>query len=357
MRENKYNLSNTMNGKSKTKYYLNRRDYGNFLLPPLLADDSERIKVAFFNFKASFITDQSEMLRNFPQYAWDKRKGPTLSLIKNDNPDILGFCELSYSQICYLNKFLKEKYHFIGCNPVNYESFTSVEEVKLSKESFESGEFVGVFFKKNRIKLIKVIFHQLRPNKKCNNTSNKVLVEVEFQESITKTNFTTFVSHFDSQSLTSRKEAGYYERSCIQTVEQSNQPWFSLGDRNWFPDQEGELCAFEYIQTPWISDFRDYTELGHFGPAGTFPGHLGLEIKFQPPMQVIDGKFTIIDANTLDVNFYAINQIKSICSFSYTGEFDKDTYELIPSAILALPSEKNFISDHYYIGGIFEFKK
>ena len=142
----------------------------------------------------------------------------------------------------------------------------------------------------------------------------------------------------------------------IQNLETSGTPWFSIGDRNWFPNGDGQECAEEYIKYPFICDFRDETQQGHYGPPGTFPGHLELPAIFTPPITLLEHGAKQILAGTLDVGFRSRNLTIGINSYSYTGEFDESTGELLPNSIQGDLIQKNFLSDNYYTGGTFQFK-
>ena len=90
--------------------------------------------------------------------------------------------------------------------------------------------------------------------------------------------------------------------------------------------------------------------------SGTYPGHLGLPKQFEPPIvELPDGKKQI-QADAFDVGFRSRNTVVGINDYAYTGEFSPESYDLLPPDYQGNVSEKNFISDHYYVGGTFKFK-
>ena len=143
----------------------------------------------------------------------------------------------------------------------------------------------------------------------------------------------------------------------IERLEQAHLPWFSIGDRNWFADGGGQECADQYVEKSYICDFRDETEQGHYGPCGSFPGHLELAEEFKAPITTFENGEQKIVALTLDVGFRSKYLIKGINSYAYTGEFDPESCKLLANFERGDFSKRNFISDHYYIGGTFIVKR
>lgn len=322
-------------------YQLNRPDLGNFMEPPSTKEGS--LKIAGMNVKLRSITDHPNNIARFPKYEWKYRIAPLLSLIEKDAPAVLGLSETTFSQIQDLEKSL---------SGYSYEGFCSASNQSYRiwvAGAFES-EFIGFLFNSQRIELQTLQLHELGPGKK----SKRILVEGRFLDKLTNKPFAVLVSHFDSSSLEARFVAGKIELQLIEELEHRGIPWFSIGDRNWFYSAGGQECAEEYINYPYIVDFRDDTSEGHFGPPGTFPGHLELAERFAPLIQTLDCGLQQIKAATLDVGFRSKNLCKGINSYSYTGEFDPSSLKLYLNDQQGILSEKNFISDHYYIGGTFE---
>jgi hypothetical protein len=47
--------------------------------------------------------------------------------------------------------------------------------------------------------------------------------------------------------------------------------------------------------------------------------------------------------------------VECINDYAYAGEFSLESYELIPLGQQGDVTQKNLISDHYYMGGTFKF--
>lgn len=326
---------------SLSAYQLNRPEFGNFMEPPKA--EKGTMKIAGMNVKMQSITDHPNNINKFPKYQWRYRMIPLISLIEKDTPDVLGLSETTFDQIQDLEKSLPG-YSYEGFCSVSNQSYQNCSEKALNSE------FIGFLFNSQRIELKTLRLHELGPGKK----SKRILVEGHFIDVSKNKSFAVLVSHFDSSSLKSRIDAGKIELELIEKLERLGIPWFSIGDRNWFSNEGGQECAEEYIKYPYILDFRDETKEGHFGPPGTFPGHLELPECFSPFIQNLDSGLQQIKALTLDVGFRSRNLCRAINSYSYTGEFDPSSMELYPNNVQGVLKEKNFISDHYYIGGTFE---
>jgi hypothetical protein len=165
-------------------------------------------------------------------------------------------------------------------------------------------------------------------------------------------------THFDHLSASSRQQSAIRELAIIHELEKKGISWFSIGDRNWFCDQNrnGEACAKQYIENSSVCDFRDENEQGHFGPSGTYPGHLGLDKRFEPRILQLKTGEQQIEAETLDVGFRSRKLTVGISDYTYSGEFDPESYDLLPFDKQGPVHDKNFASDHYYIGGVFRLK-
>jgi hypothetical protein len=181
---------------------------------------------------------------------------------------------------------------------------------------------------------------------------NRILAIGKFFHITSKVNFYVLSMHFDHLSLHSRQKSGEQELVIIRELEERGMPWFSVGDRNWFPDRGrgGQECYEEYAKEPHICDFRDENEQGHYGPSGSYPGHLGLPKEFEPTIIEQANGEKRIEALALDVGFRSRNLVVGVSDYACTGEFDPETYDLLPFDTQGNVEEKNSVSDHYYVG-------
>ncbi len=342
---------------SKLPYQLHR--ISSYLVKPLPPVDVEKgeIKIAFYNILTQFYDAQvllkKHVLRNSfcEKYLWKNRQAPIVQLILNDLPDVMGFCEANLTQIRDLRRELAG-YSILGFDS---ETCQFIEEQELTttrlKELLYRGEFVGCIYKTARLWLQNAFCYELPSG----TTYKRILVQANFIDAITQKTFAILNSHFDHESLDSVQQSGEIERACIDELERKNIAWFSLGDRNWWsapnwPLGEDEALAHSYINEPHIVDIRDETEQGHFGPLGTYPSY-NKEGYDSYPILHIEGQ-KILHAPTLDVGFRSKNLTQGICSYTLTGEFSSQTNTLISSITESKIEERNFASDHFYIGTI-----
>ena len=320
---------------------LNRPKEGNNL-EPRQAKGNE-LKIAFLNFKSAWC-DRNHRNKNHPHIQWENRKTPVTQLIQKDNPHILGFCELNWRQITDLTTLLTQ-YTPVGYLADNPPLCLKTFDPTI-QDSIEKTEFIGAFLKTDRITLISKQAHRLTPGKHY----ERILVELTLEDKKTKKIFTVLISHFDHQLLSSKQKSGQQEIKKLKDLEKKG-PWFSLGDRNWFLDEQGENLYQEYIKNNFISDFRDNPKEGHFGPSGSFAGHAN--DPYKAPTEKTTNSQQKIAAKMLDVCFKSKKQAKTHLSYAYTGEFKPETNTLLPNHIQGNLNQRNLCSDHYLIGGIF----
>lgn len=341
---------------SSIKKTLNRKE-GNFFEVRAVKD--EEIKVAFLNFRMQWITDTPTYPTYDPKYRWCKRVFPILQLIQKDSPDVLGFCEVNCLQIQDLYTKLSG-YTVFG---YNVETGKNLEEY-VTADSLAGidpkQEFVGLILKKSRFEIENIKLHPLKePSAKDPQYGkrNRLLVEFHVKDRINQSKLIVLVTHFDHKSIEWRKSAGEYELALTKKIESQGIPWFSLGDRNWFPDAGGEACYQEYRKKEYICDFRDENLEKHSGPYGSFPGHLHDHYlpKIIKPHE--EDPRSMVDAAMLDACFRSRTKVQGVCSYAYAGEFNPDNYLLRSNDDQGDLSERNFVSDHYYVGGIFKIKK
>lgn len=334
-----------------SSYLLNRHDDWNMLVTPPANIEKGEIKIAGLNIQTAFVSDKPENLAKYPQYAWSNREKPFLQLISLDQPTVLAMSELHLKQIQSLRAL--KGYKIAAFSSESKEPIEVVEEKVSQDAKYNYGEFVGFLYNSNQVRLDDINCIELEKGER----HKRVLIIGRFYHTLLKVNFVVLSSHFDHLSLSSRQLSGETELAIIQQLEEQGIPWFSVGDRNWFPGIGGQDCAEQYIKKPYIIDFRDETEKGHFGPSGTFPGHLGLPQEFEPRMvDRPDGKKQI-EAYTFDVGFRSRSTVIAINDYAYSGEFSPDTYDLLPLDQQGPIQNKNFLSDHYYIGGTFRFRQ
>ena len=330
-------------------YQLNRHETWNMLVPPPANKENKEFKIASLNIQTAWVTDNPSNLDKYPQYEWIKRLKPITQLILQDNPSILALSELHLVQAEDLKATFKD-YQFVGYSSETQEPFEIVQQKVAGGEKINYGEFVGFLFDTDSVKLEALSCHNLEKGER----HQRILVEGRFIHIASHVHFVVLGSHFDHLSLISREKSAEQELELIYQLEKQKMPWLSVGDRNWYSDKRGQEFAEKYISNPHICDFRDENEQGHYGPSGSFPGHLGLAKEFVPEIIEREG-IQIVLAETPDISFRSRNFIKGINDYSYVGEFSPESHELLPQDQQGDLSQKNLISDHYYTGGTFRF--
>ncbi len=335
--------------------HLNRYDSSTcFLSRPARKLENDEFRIAFYNPQSAFVTDNPKHSEKYPQYQWKNRAKAIIEFIQKDHPHILAFCEINDVQLKTFRKFLGDQYHLVGFSSELRESIEKVEEMieqakadraagKEAKDPYY-GEFVGFLIDRKKFDIDSKVCHELPKGKR----HGRVLATAMLIDKKTKKKFFVTSSHFDHLSLESRMKSGEKELELIAKKVEEGIPCLSFGDRNWFPDVSGQECYEAYINSGFLSDIRD-SEEGHFGPMGTFPGHLDLPEKFAPKSSKDKAGRYVIEAKTLDVGFVSKN-IRVINSYTDYVAFNPETGKLLPNENPGYLGKKNFASDHYYLG-------
>lgn len=337
-----------------SQYLLNRHEDWNIKVPPLANKENGEVKIAGLNIQTSWVTDSPNNLEKYPKYAWNNRLKPVVQLISLDQPTILAMSELHLKQIQDLRSALDENgYKIAGFSSETREPIEIVEEKVSQNKEYYYSEFVGFLYNSNEVQLEDISSVEQEKGER----HKRVLTIGKFFHVASKVNFVVLTMHLDHLSLQSRQKSGEQELEIIRQLEEKGIPWFSIGDRNWFVDKnrKGQDLAGQYTKNDYVCDFRDENQ-GHYGPSGSYAGHLGIPLDCEPPIvEMLDGSKRI-EAQALDVGFRSRNTIIGINDYAYSGEFSPETYELLPPNSQGKVEDKNFISDHYYIGGTFKFK-
>jgi endonuclease/exonuclease/phosphatase family metal-dependent hydrolase len=336
---------------------LNRPLSNSYRFEPFPQPPKESLKIAFLNTLTTYVSDGKRNIRkNYPQYNWASRCAPMIELIQKDRPAVLGLCELDLRQIKSFQAEMKEGGKLQRYKLVGYAAQTSetIEEGLLKyndDEQLKYGEFVAFLLDEDQVNIEGLSLHVL-PSEKDQKWT-RIILQARLFSTAMKIHFVSLASHFDHLSLNARRRSAQIELDIIRDLEDRKIPWFSMGDRNWAQDQDGELCSQDYLQEPFVQDFRDGTEYGTFGPPGTFPGHLWLQDRVPYPVIELQDGTMVIDAPTIDTGYYSKNLSKSLYYYAKTGEFNPDSGELLTVSTKESLVQRNLVSDHYLFGGVF----
>jgi hypothetical protein len=320
---------------------------------------NESIKIAFYNILTTHVTDKEPKKSTFSKYRWENRKSAVIELIYRDHPHVLGLCELDIRQAKTLEDECRkggklEQYHLYGYASETKQTIQDTKNQFHDDEQVKYGEFVAFLIDTTRIQLEKDFCHSLPSCK--NQKWKRILVQAHLHDTATKTHFVCLFSHFDHFFLEARQQSAAQEIQIIQQLESKKTPWFSLSDRNWYRDEDGEKGHQQYLQQAFISDFKDDTKLGLFGPPGTFPGHIWLEGQSLSPVVKLKDDHLVIDAPCVSTGYTSKFSVEKLAYYAKTGEYDPSTGKLLPFDLYNDLSLRNLASDHYLIGSVFLFK-
>ena len=309
-------------------------------------------------FKVAFLNCKSEQLDSSPKsHSWLSRVDAIVEAILFDEPIALGFCEMTLWQVQGLAEKLRKTSY--GINGVRSDGIISFPFDDSHEKTEEFGgncknEFVGLIFNKKVVEIVGRKEHLLDAAKK---DSHRILVRFDLSFKSTHKKLTALVSHFDHKSKEDRKTAAIKEIEIIKSLYEEKRAWVSIGDRNCFPDEEGDCLYSKYVDCEEVCDFRDDDQtkpLPHYGPSGTFPGYEEDEYKADVLVPPSDGN----PPNTLDVCFRSRSKLNGICYYAYFGGVGKEGEFLNNAFHTEIDfKERCLISDHYYVGGILSFKE
>ncbi len=266
------------------------------------------------------------------KHSWETRKKAVLDLLKDK--DIIALQEVSINQLKDI-KALLPSYVLIA-----YHSPTGKLINELSKGIHPSDEMLVIAYRNDRFVSTQSSLRWLSETPTRSSIAKgassfpRIIISVHFLDKLTNKTFYVFNSHYDHKSSKAKRTAIKVENDFIKSTVQS-EPWFSLGDRNYFQDAGDETIYQDYLKILPARDFRDGTKYGHFGESTTFVG-----FKNDPHKAQISS--STIETKTLDVGFYSPSLIDSLWSYGISGDYNI--------------KERNFASDHFMIGGVFVLK-
>jgi len=187
---------------------------------------------------------------------WPQRLPRIVELLNEMRPDILGVQELYSDQLEDLLKYVGETYAFFSC-------------------PYEEGELNGIFYRKDRFKLIDshVWYMTSPPNAPISDT----LTMVQLKDLQTGKSIAVFNTHFTFSKIDKRELQARFIAEHIQSFAQK-MPYVLTGDLNTFPNrlELGNLPFYDgdYLHRQLIrgglTDAKDLSILGHLGPISTF---------------------------------------------------------------------------------------
>lgn len=187
--------------------------------------------------------------------AWGNRKDYFIDQLKFYEPDIIGFQEVTPSQLTYLAAAL-DKYHYVG----------------KGRELNNQGESSNIFFKKDKFKLKDSGTFWLSEtpeevSKGWDAACNRVCTYALVHDSKVDKTFYVFNTHLDHIGELARVKSLELILSKIHTINKGKYPVFFMGDFNCTPNSEGIKSL-----NSMMHNTRNISTLPSFGPIGTFNG-------------------------------------------------------------------------------------
>ena len=181
------------------------------------SDTSEKINIMTYNIRLDTETDGINM--------WDNRKEGIVSLIKEENVDILGIQEGLPSQIEYLSKQLDD-YSMIG----------------EGRDGGNNGEYSAIYYKSKKMKLIETETFWLSetpeiPSIGWDAAINRISTLGLFKMVNSSMDVLVYNSHFDHLGKIAREKSAVLILNHIKENNYQNMPLIVMGDFNANPDE------------------------------------------------------------------------------------------------------------------------
>ena len=181
------------------------------------SDTSEKINIMTYNIRLDTETDGINM--------WDNRKEGIVSLIKEENVDILGIQEALPSQIEYLSKQLDD-YSMIG----------------EGRDGGNNGEYSAIYYKSKKMKLIETETFWLSetpeiPSIGWDAAINRISTLGLFKMVNSSMDVLVYNSHFDHLGKIAREKSAVLILNHIKENNYQNMPLIVMGDFNANPDE------------------------------------------------------------------------------------------------------------------------
>ena len=184
---------------------------------------------------------------------WDNRKEGLISLIKEENPDVLGIQEGLPNQIEYISKQL-EDYHMIG----------------EGRDGGDKGEYSAIFYKSEKLRLEKAETFWLSespevPSIGWDAALNRITTVGVFSEVSSNKKFIVYNSHFDHIGKIARENSVNVILNHIRENNHIKNRIIVMGDFNASPNDSPIRLLSSEFDDPYIN-------FPIKNPCGTFNG-------------------------------------------------------------------------------------
>ena len=209
------------------------------------SNSTEKINIMTYNIRLDTEADGINM--------WDNRKEGIVSLIKEEDVDILGIQEGLPAQVNYLSDQLKD-YNFIG----------------EGRDGGNNGEYSAIYYKKEKMNLIETETFWLSetpeiPSIGWDAAINRIVTLGIFKIKKSKKELIVYNTHFDHIGKIAREKSVGVILNHIKENDFQNRPLIVMGDFNLSPED----LPIELLSKELNDSFKLYPVKN---PVGTFNG-------------------------------------------------------------------------------------
>lgn len=217
-----------------------------------LANRDKSIRIVTYN----LLRDDYDEQQKEKQYRWPQRLPRVVSLIEEMRADIIGVQEPRNSQIKTLLPKLSATYGFYS-------------------ESFDNGEYNGIFYKKDRFFVINS--QSLSMTLKEGKPQNDMLTILKVKDLKTDKVLAVLNTHLSFSDVERRASQALFIAKQVEEISKE-MPVIFMGDLNTFPSRL-DLKDLPYYDGDYIhriltekvlKDAKEISLVGHLGPVSTF---------------------------------------------------------------------------------------
>lgn len=325
-------------------------------------DKSNVLTLGNYNITATWFSDpkdEKDSKSNMP-HSWNNRKKYFSEALRLANCDVMGLQELSPEQaLDLLEMFPDHKFYFFAlAQTKDIEAGTICSTIEEVKEKFLGKNIgtalIGIMYNNSVTpKDTGMFWYNPEPFKKPtaidraetdkgfgNMNTPRGPGHIKFTHNSSGKDFYFFTSHAPiSGESKARIECFKLENKIIKEMTNNyNCPFFSIGDRNIFPDDNYEESYKALVDNDGVYDWINKDN--HSGFKTTWLGYLYEPEKYQNKI-LSDGSFE--DERRLDIG---ISSLKSISSAHYHIIIRNGKVELLGKLEESDNKTRNFLSDH-----------
>lgn len=227
-----------------------------------MISNSQSLNVMTFNIRLNVASDSLN--------AWPHRKDLVVSQVMFYDIDILGVQEAKPEQMADLAKLLPE-YQYIG----------------VARDTGAWGEFSAIFYKSDRIQLLKSSTFWLSETPKISGKKGwdaalpRIVTWGKFKDKVSRKVFFAFNTHFDHMGETARQNSARLILKAVDSLA-GKYPVIVTGDFNSSNHNRPYQIIVDKDDPLHLTNSADISETPHYGPTGTFNNFKSKEVDENP---------------------------------------------------------------------------